>query len=212
MNLPPNVILALASSMVGLIPVLINITVNYIDKRSNTARRNNELNYVNQRLSFLIGWYNLQKEVISPEQMPPIKNIIARDLNAVYKDLADALAESDMLSEERDELLMRFKKTSSFRRFFLLYAPYNIGGWLYHTLYYMCLIPWLVLLGYEVFQYVQTSKWDAGADNVYLYAGIALTVLVILFRMFGRGAAKSMEQRLTTVDRKTSPLGKSSSS
>jgi len=196
--------------MVGLIPVLINITVNSLDKRSHMARRNNELNYVNQRLTFLMGWYQLQKEVSKPEQIDAIKDLVARDLTDVYEDLADALVESDQLSQERHELLERFKNMNGFRRFFLLYTPYNVGGWLYHTLYYMCLIPWLVWLGYEITQYVQTSIWFE--DQLYLYAGIALTVLVVLFRMFGRSAAKSTEQRLATLERKTSPLSKSASS
>jgi hypothetical protein len=196
--------------MVGLIPVLINITVNYLDKKSSIAKRNNELNYVNQRLTFLMGWYQLQKEVSKPEQIIVIKDLVARDLTDVYEDLADALVESDRLSQERHELLERFKNTNGFRRFFLLYTPYNVGGWLYHTLYYMCLIPWLVWLGYEIYRYIQTRIWFE--DPLYLYAGIALTVLVILFRMFGRGAAKSAEQRLATIDRKTNPLGKSTSS
>ena len=108
-------------------------------------------------------------------------------------------------------MLMRFKNMNTFRRFFLLYTPYNIGGWLYHTLYYMSLIPWLVLLGYEIYQYIQTGAWFAGADNAYLYAGIVLTVLVLLFRLSGRRAAKPVEQRLATIDRKTNPLGKSAS-
>jgi hypothetical protein len=207
-NLPPWLI-PLASSMVGLIPVLINITVNYLDKRSHMARRNNELNYVNQRLTFLVGWYQLQKEVSGPDKMSTIKELVARDLTDVYEDLADALVESDKLSQERHELLMRFKNMNGFRRFFLLYTPYNVGGWLYHTLYYMSLIPWLLLVGYEIYQYVLTKVWFK--DPMYLYAGIGLTVLVILFRLFGRGAAKSTEQRLATLERKTSPLGKSTS-
>jgi hypothetical protein len=194
--------------MVGLIPVLINITVNMLDKRGHIARRNNELNYVNQRLTFLMGWYQLQKEVNSLEQLSAIRGVVARDLNEVYEDLTDALVESERLSQERQELIQRFKNTNAFRRFFLLYTPYNIGGWLYHTLYYMCLIPWLTLLGYEIYQFVQTKNWFE--DPLYLYAGIGLTVLIILFRMFGRGAAKSTEQRLATIERKTTPLGKSS--
>lgn len=206
----PPWFIPVASSMVGLIPMLINITVNYMDKRGHMARRNNELNYVNQRLSFLMSWYQLQKEVSGPDKMTTIKELVARDLTDVYEDLADALVESDKLSQERHELLLRFKNMNGFRRFFLLYTPYNIGGWLYHTLYYMSLIPWLVLLGYEVYRYVQTQLWFE--DKLYLYATIGLTVLVVLFRMFGRGAAKSTEQRLATLERKTSPLGKSASS
>jgi hypothetical protein len=87
-----------------------------------------------------------------------------------------------------------------------MYTPYNFGGWLYHTLFYMSLIPWALVLGFGVYQYVQTHVWFE--NQLYLYAGIALTVLIMLFRILGRGAAKSTEQRLATLERKTIPLGR----
>jgi hypothetical protein len=205
-----KLIIPLASSMVGLIPVLINITVGFLDKKSQMARRNNELNYVNQRVTFLTSWYQLQREVSKPDQMSGIKDMVSQELKDVYEDLADALVESDRLLQQRHELLARYHNMNGFRKFFLLYTPYNIGGWLYHTLFYMTLMPWLVLLGYEVYQYVQTQVWFE--NELYLYAGIGLTILVVLFRMFGRGAAKSTEQRLATLERKTIPLGKSATS
>ena len=174
------------------------------------ARRNNELNYVNQRVTFLMSWYQLQKEVGKPDQMSGIKDMVSQELKDVYEDLADALVESDRLLQQRHELLERYRNMGGFRKFFLLYTPYNVGGWLYHTLFYMTLTPWLVLLGYEIYQYTQTQVWFE--NELYLYACIGLTVLVTLFRIFGRGAAKSTEQRLATLERKTIPLGKSVSS
>lgn len=205
-----KLIIPLASSMVGLIPVLINITVGFLDKKSQMARRNNELSYVNQRVTFLMSWYQLQKEVGKPDQMSGIKDMVSQELKDVYEDLADALVESDKLLQQRHELLERYRNMGGFRKFFLLYTPYNVGGWLYHTLFYMTLTPWLVLLGYEIYQYIQTQVWFE--NELYLYVCIGLTVLVTLFRMFGRGAAKSTEQRLATLERKTIPLGKSVSS
>ena len=205
-----KLVIPLASSMVGLIPVLINITVGFLDKKSQMARRNNELNYVNQRVTFLMSWYQLQKEVGKPDQMSGIKDMVSQELKDVYEDLADALVESDRLLQQRHELLERYRNMGGFRKFFLLYTPYNVGGWLYHTLFYMTLTPWLVLLGYEIYQYTQTQVWFE--NELYLYACIGLTVLVTLFRIFGRGAAKSTEQRLATLERKTIPLGKSVSS
>jgi len=190
--------------------VLINITVGFLDKKSQMARRNNELNYVNQRVTFLMSWYQLQKEVGKPDQMSGIKDMVSQELKDVYEDLADALVESDRLLQQRHELLERYRNMGGFRKFFLLYTPYNVGGWLYHTLFYMTLTPWLVLLGYEIYQYIQTQVWFE--NELYLYACIGLTVLVTLFRIFGRGAAKSTEQRLATLERKTIPLGKSVSS
>ena len=205
-----KLIIPLASSMVGLIPVLINLTVGFLDKKSQMARRNNELNYVNQRVTFLTSWYQLQKEVGKPDQMSGIKDMVSQELKDVYEDLADALVESDRLLQQRHELLERYRNMGGFRKFFLLYTPYNVGGWLYHTLFYMTLTPWLVLLGYEIYQYIQTQVWFE--NELYLYACIGLTVHVTLFRMFGRGAAKSTEQRLATLERKTIPLSKSVSS
>jgi hypothetical protein len=205
-----TLLIPLASSMVGLIPVLINLSANFLDKKSLMARRNNEMNYVNQRVTFLTSWYQLQKEISRPEHLQAIKDMVSLELKDVYDDLTDALIDADKLSQQRQELMIRYKKTNAFRRFLLLYTPYNFGGWMYHTLFYMTLIPWATFLGYEVYQYVQTGSLFQ--NQLYLYAGIALTVLVILFRILGRGAAKSTEQRLATLDRKTIPLGRQATS
>jgi hypothetical protein len=44
----------------------------------------------------------------------------------------------------------------------------------------------------------------------YLYAGVALLALLLIFRSFGRMAAKEIEGRLATVARKNEPLRTSS--
>ena len=205
-----DLIRLLAPSLVGLVPFLINLFVNWLDKRSHIARRNTEMNYVNQRVSFLLNWYMVQKEVGDPAQMPKIKDLLLDELRDVYEEFTDALVEADNLAKQRQELIQRFKNTNVFSRFFLFYTPYSASGWLYHTLYYMSLLPLLVLLGYEAYQYAQTGVWFV--NETYLYAGIALAMLVLLFRFFGRRAAKPVEQRLATIERKTNPLGKSTSS
>ena len=200
----------LAPSFVGLVPFLINLFVNWLDKRSHFARRNAELNYVNQRVSFLMNWYMVQKEVGDQEQMPKIKSLLVDELRDVYEEFTDALVEADNLAKQRQELIQRFKNTNAFRRFLLFYTPYSASGWLYHTLYYMCLFPLLVVISIELYEYFGNGAFVV--DPVYLYAGIALAIFVLFFRWLGRRAAKPVEQRLATIDRKTNPLGKSASS
>ncbi len=203
-----KLIIPLASSMVGLIPVLINIMVNSFDKRSKVARRDAALGYLNQRVGFLTTWFQLQKEVNSQEQLSKIRSMMSTELTDIYEEFAEALLEVEKESMERRGLLARVKGTNGFRRFFLLYTPYNTGGWLYHTLYYMSILPLLMIVCYEISKYLQTGMWFQNIPTEYLYVGGILIFLVLLFRGLARRAAKVVEERMATLDRKTSPLSK----
>ena len=203
-----KLIIPLASSMVGLIPVLINLLVNSLDKRSQTAKRNASLTYLNQRVGFLTTWFQLQKDINNQDQLGKIKTLVSNELMDIYEEFAGALLEADEESAQRRELMQRVRSTNGFRRFFLLYTPYNASGWLYHTLYYMSILPLFMILGYEISKYLQSGQWFQNISPENLYVGVVLVVLVALFRMFGRRAAKGMEDRMATLDRKTSPLAK----
>jgi hypothetical protein len=203
-----KLIIPLASSMVGLIPVLINLLVNALDKRGHVARRNAALTYLNQRVGFLTSWFQLQKEINNQEQLLKIKGMMSNELTDIYEEFAEALLEVEKESLERRELLARVKRTNGFRRFFLLYTPYNTSGWLYHTLYYMSILPLFMIVGYEISKYLQSGAWFQNIPTEYLYVGGVLIFLVLLFRGFARRAATVVEDRMATLDRKTSPLSK----
>jgi hypothetical protein len=165
-----KLLLPLASSMVGLIPVLIKLTADWADRKSKTARLNTFLQQTNHRVGFLNTWFNLQKEVSSPEQLSQIRN------------------------------------KTPLKRFLLIYQPYNTRGWLFHTLFYMSILPLVVGLGYVIFQFVQTQAWMQNIPQEYLYGDVALLSLMLIFRWLGRRAAKEIEERLATLARKTAPL------
>jgi hypothetical protein len=205
-----KLLLPLATSMVGLIPVLINLAANWADRKGKTARMNSFLQQTNQRMGFLQSWYNLQKEVSPPEQLSQIKGALSDELQEIYEALTEALLDSYNETNHRRELMGRFKKTNPLRRFLLLYSPYNTRGWLFHTLYYMSILPLVFGLGYVIYQYVQTNTWMENIPQEYLYGGMALITLLFIFRWFGRMAARDMEERLATMARKTVPLQASS--
>jgi hypothetical protein len=70
----------------------------------------------------------------------------------------------------------------------------------------MCILPLGVGVGYIVYQYLQTNTWMENIPQEYMYAGVALIALLLIFRWFGRMAAKEIEGRLATIARKTEPL------
>ena len=200
-----KLLLPLASSMVGLIPVLIKLTADWADRKSKTARLNAFLQQNNLRIGFLQTWFNLQKEVSSPEQLKQIKGVLSDELQELYETFMDALLDSDELNR-RQETINRYRNTTPLKRFLLIYQPYNARGWLFHTLFYMCILPLGVGVGYIVYQYLQTNTWMANIPQEYMYAGVALIALLLIFRWFGRMAAKEIEGRLATIARKTEPL------
>jgi hypothetical protein len=201
-----KLLLPFATSMVGLIPVLINLAAGWADRKSKVARMHAFLQQTNQRMGFLQSWFNLQKEVSSPEQLSQIKGALAEELQDIYESLAEALLDSYSETDHRRELMSRYKKTTPLRRFLLLYSPYNARGWLFHTLYYMCILPIIFGVGYVIYQFMQTNTWIENIPQEYMYAGVALLALLFIFRWFGRLAAWDVEGRLATISRKTVPL------
>ena len=200
-----KLLLPLAGSMVGLIPVLINITVNWADRKSKTARLNVFLQQNNLRIGFLQTWFNLQKEVSSPEKMTQIKGVLTDELQELYETFMDALLDSDELNR-RQETINRYRNTTPLKRFLLIYQPYNTKGWFFHTLFYMSILPLVVGVGYILFQYAQTRAWIESIPQEYMFAGVAFLALMLIFRSLGRMAAREIEGRLATVARKTAPL------
>jgi hypothetical protein len=200
-----TLLLPLASSMVGLIPVLIKLTADWADRKSKTARLNAFLQQNNLRIGFLQTWFNLQKEISSPEQLTQIKGALAGELQELYETFLDAMLDSDELNR-RHETLNRYRNTTPLKRFLLIYHPYNARGWLFHTLFYMSILPLVVGIGYVLFQFAQTKIWMQNIPQEYLYAGVALLALMLLFRSFGRLVARDIEERLATVARKSVPL------
>jgi hypothetical protein len=201
-----TLIIPLASSLVGLIPVLINLTVNWLDKRSQTMRINTILGQVNNRVNFLTTWYNLQKEVSTPLQLPQIKSTVFEELNDTFELFIDVVLDPDKETKQRQEALVNYRKTNKFRRALLLYVPYNLRGWIFHTGYYMCVLPLLAALGYMIFNLVQQRSALTGIPDLnLLIAGLA-AVLAIIFLILGRGAAKEIEVRMMKLEKKTTPL------
>ena len=206
-----KLIIPLASSMVGLIPVLINLTVNWLDKKSHKAQRDAELSYVNQRVNFLTSWFNLQKEIGEAEQMKRVREMVSDELRDMYEEFAHAILEVEKESRKRQELMQRVKNMNFIKRLFLLYTPYNVRGWLYHTLFYMCTMPLFAFIAFVVYTYTQTQTWFLGIPQEYLIGGAGVAVLAIIFHGLGRAAARDMEDRMATLERKTVPLGRSAS-
>lgn len=201
-----KLILPLATSMVGLIPVLINITVNWVERKGKTARLNNLLQQNNQRVAFLQVWFGLQKEVSTDDRLSHIKGVLSEELEDIYETFTEALLDTYSESNRRHDLISQYKRTNPLKRFFLFYAPYNAMGWLFHTLYYMCILPIALALGYIIYTYVQTKVWLVSVPQEYIMAGIALVLLLFVFRWFGRMSARDVEARIATIARKTAPL------
>jgi hypothetical protein len=199
-------LIALASSMVGLLPVVLTLVVNWLEKRGQTARINSILGQVNNRIEFLTAWYNLQKEVTDTEQLANVKKIVNNELGDVYELFMDVVLDPDKETKQRQEAIAKYRKTGKFRRFLLMYTPYNARGWIFHTLYYMCLLPILAIFGHMIYNYILFRDILHGVPQEYPSYGVLIAILMVIFHWMGRGAARDIEGRLAKLEQKTTPL------
>ena len=138
--------------------------------------------------------------------------MMAEELRDSYAEFANAILEVEKEAQQRQELMRRVKNMNFIKRLLLLYKPFNVRGWLYHALFYMCITPLFAGLALGVYNSYQTIPGLADITQEYLFVGIALAVLAIIFHWLGRASAKGIEENMAILDRKTSPLGKSASS
>lgn len=201
-----TLLIPLTSSLVGLVPFLINLMVNTLEKRSQNTRINGILHQVNSRVGFLTNWYALQKEVSDPAQLNQIKKIMSEELNETYELFIDITLEPDEETKQRKTAMARYRSTNKMKRFFLLYTPYNARGWLFHTLYYMCALPLIAVVIYMVYGQIVYNDYLYGIPQENLIIAAVTVLFLLIFRSLGRNAARGIEERMGAFDRKTNPF------
>lgn len=201
-----TLLLPLASSLVGLLPVVLTLVVNWLEKRTQTERINNVLNQVNNRVGFLTTWYTLQKEVVDPAQLSNVKIAVDNELRDVYELFMDVVLDPDKETKQRQEAIANYRKTGKFRRFFLLYTPYNTRGLVFQSLYFMCVMPLIAVAGYMVYTFIKYSNPLYGIPQENLIIAGVVVVLMIVFHWMGRAAAREVEDRMAKLDQKTIPI------
>jgi len=201
-----RLMLLLASSLFGLIPMVVSLVVKWLEGRSQTTRVNNVLNQTTHRVDFLTKWFNLQKEVCAPEQLANVKKAVSDELTDSFELFMDVVLDPDKATKHRREVIAQYRKTGKLKRFFLMYTPYNGRGWLFHTLYYMSVLPLFGMLIYVIFSFIQTQDFLASIPREYMYATAGILILSLFFRHLGRRAAKEVEERMIKIDQKTLPL------
>lgn len=205
-----SLLLPLASSLVGLVPVLLTLGVEWLEKRGQTARTNSILEQVNNRVAFLTAWYGLQKEVSNDAQLDNVKVVVGNELDDVYELFMDVVLDPDKETKQRQEAIARYRKTGKFRKFFLLYRPYNTRGWFFQTLYYMFVLPLVAVVAYMVYMLIQYNDPLRGIPQENLVIAGLVFIMTIVFHWMGRVAARDMEGRMAKLEQKTTPLrGKS---
>lgn len=201
-----KVLLAFVSSLMGLIPLIINLVVNAVDKKSQTSRRNSQIQYLNSRIDLLSKWFHFQKEIVGAEQTGDYKETVKEELAEIFEEYNSAVLEVDKQSAIRKELYDRVKRTGPLKRAFLLYAPYNMRGWIFHTAYYMTALPFLVGTTFFLFDYfssdITISELPVAVPLFAVFLG--LTLLFIFWRQ-GRLAARATEEKMHKLESRTMP-------
>jgi cation transport regulator ChaB len=88
-------------------------------------------------MGFLQSWFNLQKEVSSPEQLSQIKGALSEELQEIYEALAEALLDSYSETDHRRELMSRTGKQPRFAAS-CCFIPHTMPGVGSFTRYITC--------------------------------------------------------------------------
>lgn len=124
---------ALIASLLGLIPLFVTALLNWLDKRSRLARKEEEIDFAQRRVSFLSAWLQARQQTEAEEESVTIKKSIAEELDGIKKSL------DPILLQPHIQPLVKTSEQNLFLRLFLLYPPHKMEGWVYRGLFFMCL-------------------------------------------------------------------------
>lgn len=138
-----NSLKILFGALAGLIPLIAAAVINNAQSRSLRARRNDAIGIATQRVDFLTTWIASQESISPPEHYAQLKDGVQHELEDIKHDLDQLLAASQAVKRSAAE---EHKSLAFWSRLFLMYRPYSIGGWVWHTLFYMACFIGIVFI------------------------------------------------------------------
>jgi len=124
---------AVIGSLLGLIPLFVTALLNWLDKRGRLARKEEEINFAQERVSFLSAWLQAREQAEGGEDSTGIKKAIALELDGIKQNL------DPILLEAHAQPVVKVKERHFVQRLLLLYPPHKLVGWVFRGLFYMCL-------------------------------------------------------------------------
>jgi pilus assembly protein TadC len=101
------------SFLSGLLPVVLTFAFNWLEQRDEESQRSKVIDVATKRMQWLDAYLNIQKNVLSPEQLEVVRYEVSREVEQVYQELKDDL-------RQIEKILLKSKK-DSFQQVFLTY-------------------------------------------------------------------------------------------
>jgi hypothetical protein len=179
----------LLASLLGLIPLIATALLNWLDKRSRLARKEEEIDFAQRRISFLSNWLQAREQTEVGEESAMIKKNIAEELDGIKKSL------DPILLQPHIQPIVKTSERHFFLRLFLLYPPHKMEGWVYRGLFFMC------LSGIVFFAFIALYPDPAYPLSSKLLGSVCLAVpfllMAVVFHFLATGSDRKEEAALS---------------
>lgn len=195
-DMNPQLTAALLAGVAGLVPLVANLVISAVQSRSRRSQRNDAISLAKQRVEFLNSWIKAHQAVSAPDRLEAVKQIAYKEMDDIRDGLQVFLRESHPLAmANRPAAVAARQQIDASRRWFLLYRPYSVAGWVWHSLFYMfslCTLSTIAL----AFISILSGGYDAASTIVSLLALIIYVIPVAIVRLIAGYVDKRAQQKL----------------
>ncbi len=137
---PKNINTALIGSLLGLIPLLVSALINWLEKRSRVARKEEALDFAQRQVAFISAWLQARQLSEPAQKLGGIKKMVSTELDDIKSQVDQAMDIPHV------KPLVKTDDRNFFQRLFLFYPPHTAGGWVYRGLFFMNVGAMILLL------------------------------------------------------------------
>jgi hypothetical protein len=190
MTMDDKLIAVIGTAIVGLLPLIANPIISAVQRRGRRARRDDAISVAKERVEFVESWIKAQELVSTAERLAEQKKAASQELDEIRGGVLKSL-------EEATHTPTPIADRHFVERALLLYRPNSVGGWLWHTLFYMTVLMFIAIEALTVLSVPNLSASDAAYNVKFaLVFGVIAVILAFVFRGLAAVVDRDIQDRL----------------
>lgn len=188
-------LVVLVGALIGLIPTLLTLFFSWVEKRTLVEKQNRVLSLAKQRVEFLTAWAKAQESLCTPERYQELQARLSHDLDQILDNARQVMVDQVELHTTKRT------QRNFLQRWFLLYPPRSVAGWVWHTIFYM-LAGIFLILWLDVLLFPDKYFGARGIIGGLLICTLPIGLLALLFRLLAMRQDRKTEDTTVTPDPK----------